>query len=356
MSLPTLASATADTTTVTADSGRVTMDRVGQSTTRPGWPCALLGSAPPSVADRQSDPTADDVLPAILALAPRGPAWGTDEAGGGRGASPIMRRVWRALAAWVADLNRRDFEVATQAFPSAVTIALDGWEAELALPDACLGSQSSIEARLAAIRTRFGALGGSSRDYMICLAAALGYAITIEEPTQFLVDDSEVTDGAVEEGYFTCDDGMCDAPIETYALTSRPGIYGDQVAGGIVEDGFACDDGELDADELETFEPDPDGDVWQFWIVRVRSVAESWFTTAGGDIAESSFAVDEGELDADPLEVFRLPVSDPADLAEGGECDGDPIEGFAAAEDLECVLRRACPPHTRVVFAYELAA
>ena len=54
-----------------------------------GWPCALLGAAPPSVLDREGAPAADDLLPQILTLTPRGAAWGTDEAGDGADASPV---------------------------------------------------------------------------------------------------------------------------------------------------------------------------------------------------------------------------------------------------------------------------
>ena len=128
-----------------------------------GWPCALLPAVPPSVADRQSNPSADDILPQVLALTPRGPAWGTDEAGDGSGASPVQRSFWRAIATWVADLNRRDFEVATQALPSAATLSLADWEAELGLPDTCMpGSRTSAQ-RVAMVRARFGHRAGPPR-------------------------------------------------------------------------------------------------------------------------------------------------------------------------------------------------
>lgn len=310
----------ADTTRVTADTTAVTADRVGRRAPPGGWPCAILATEPPSVADKQSNPTADDLLPAILALTPRGPAWGTDEAGDGQGASPVQRLFWRAIAAFVADVNARDFEVATQAFPSAATIALNDWEEELGLPDACLASQNSLAGRLAAVRARFGGLGGQSRDYLICLAAACGYAITIEEPTQFLVDVSECCDGGVLESYFTIDEGECDGtPLESFELHAPALALGDEVAGGIIESYFTIDEGECDGTPLESFEDDPAGTVWKYWIVHVRSLGETWFRC------------DEGEIDFDPL------------------------EGFLTAADLECVLRRACPPHTQVVFAYDAA-
>jgi hypothetical protein len=80
-----------NTTLITADSTGVTIDRVGRFEAPVGWPYSLVTGTAPSVADKQSDRSADDVLHAALALAPRGPAWGTDEVGDGQGASPVIR-------------------------------------------------------------------------------------------------------------------------------------------------------------------------------------------------------------------------------------------------------------------------
>ena len=268
-----------------------------------GWPCALLPIVPPSVADRQSNPSANDLLPQVLALTPRGAAFGRDEAGDGKGAGPVMRRFWRAVAAWVADINARDFEVAAQTFPSAATIALTDWETELGLPDTCMPAGQTVEQRVRAIRARFGALGGASPAYYVCVAASLGYTVRVEEPTQFLCDVSEC-----------CDD---DAD-------------GDEVAGtGISESAFVCsDDGTgseigLDGDPLEGFDlGDPDADVRVNWIVHV-------------DVGPNT----------------SLACSDDDDGGQVGD-DGDPLEGFVPAPDLECVLRALSPPHTELSFAY----
>lgn len=311
-----LPSVSGDTTLVTADSTQVTADRVGRFEAPVGWPCSLVSGTAPSVADKQSTPSADDVLPAVLALTPRGPAWGTDEVGDGQRAAPVMRRVWRAVAAWVADLNAREFEVAVQCFPSAITFALPDWERELALPDPCRASANTVANRIASVQQRFGALGGQSREYFICLAAALGYDIVIEEPTQFFCDESEIIAGDIVEGYLLCDDGRCDDEAETFALFKPPGVYGDEVAGGVTEDYFNCDDGACDDDPVETFAYDPAGIVWADWVVRLASLESTWFR------------------------------------ADEGECGADPIEGFLTADDLECVLRAACPPHTRLTFSY----
>lgn len=249
---------TADAILPSVDSEAVTVDAGSDPLApQPGWPCYTLGTTPPSVADRQADPSADDILPQLLALTPRGPAWGTDEAGDGEGASPVMRSVWKALAGWVADLNRRDFELASQVFPSAITYSLPDWERELGLPDPCFEGEAGPPARIAAVRARFGALGGQSPAYFVCLARSIGYDITIEEPTQFMIDESEVSD---------------EDPTD--------------------EDLAALD--EL-ADET----------VWKFWVVHVDHFGETWFH------------IDEGELSADSIIDGVLQPEGSGDRLEG---------------------------------------
>ena len=156
----------------------------------PGWPCVPALSNAPSVEDRLSAPSADELLPQILALTPRGPAWGTDEAGDGKGASPLMRLVWQSLAAWSAASYAVDFTLALQALPSAVTWSLDDWETELGLPDSCVGKLPDEAARLAAVRAKHAAIGGQSPNYYICLAQSLGFELCeIEEFSRFRIGD-----------------------------------------------------------------------------------------------------------------------------------------------------------------------
>jgi len=205
---------------------------------QPGWPCALLPATPPAVGDRLSLPTADDLLPQVIAVAPRGPAWGSDEAGDGTGASPVMRQVWSAIASWLADLYTAAFQTAVQCFPSAITTSLADWEEEYGLPDPCISPASGEAGRIAAVRARFGAQGGASPAYFICLAASIGYDISIEEPSDFICDLSECDgdDTVVEinghhewivhlnglgDTWFYCDEGMCDdTPLEGFVVAT----------------------------------------------------------------------------------------------------------------------------------------
>ena len=154
-------------------------------------PCDVLPTSPPALGDELSQPTAEILLPQVLACAPRGPAWGTDEAGDGKGASPEQLKVWRGISAGFAGLYGWAWEVALQAFPTSVSIAIDDWERELALPDPCGNPPDGIDARRFAVRARLTAVGGASPGYFICLARAAGYEISIAEPTAFECSFSE---------------------------------------------------------------------------------------------------------------------------------------------------------------------
>ncbi len=207
----------------------------------------------------------------------------------------FTRKVWRAIAAWAASHLTLDWQAATQAFPSAITYTLPDWEKELGLPGPCMSGSGGVPVRQAAVRAKFSSFGGQSPAYFVCLAYSLGYAVTIEEPTQFLCDVSECVGDAIQEAYFRCDDdevGPDGSPLESFILPT------DAAAG----------------DELS------DDTIWKHWIVHVGTPAETWFT------------------------------------CDGGECAYDPLEGFVPATDLECAMRNLCPPHTRLTFAYDLAA
>ena len=348
-----------------------------------GWPCAILAATPPSIIDREAAPAAADLLPQVLALTPRGPAWGTDEAGDGRGASPVQRSFWLGVATWVGDHLERDFAAASQTFPSALTYTLPDWEIELGLPDTC-GGPTDAAGRIRAVRARFGALGGSSAAYFICLAASAGYAITIEEPTQFLVDVSAVVGPDLAEGWFLtegaalledgfrCDEGACDdTPVESFTLPASIASGDGGACDGVnlVEVFFTCDDGACGDTPLEAVIPALEGTGDRVETFALFPAAASGDAVAGLAPFETFFGCDDSECDGDPIEGLGL--DDPAGsqwkfwvvhLASGGdtfftcdeaECDGDPIEGFVAAAALECLIREQTPPHTQVVFAYD---
>lgn len=211
-------------------------------------PCDLLPTNPPSISDVLSDPSAEIMQGAVIALGPRGPAWGTDEAGDGKGASAGQRKYWGRIGEAFGDLYRLAFSSAAQAHPSGITVSLEEWERELGLPDPCSAGLGSIEARIRAVRMKHAAIGGASPSYFICLARSAGYEITIEEP-----------------------------------------------------DGFECDASECDGDEYVS-----DIDLRLFWIVTPAGVQETWFRP---DEAECDFDPLEGYVPFDDLECLLNSVA-----------------------------------------------
>lgn len=201
-----------------------------------GWPCALLPTTPPSVDDSLAIPTAETLAPQVIAIAPRGAAWGTDEYGDGQGASPVQRQFWAAIAGFAADLYASAFAASVQVFPSAVSTRLADWENELGLPDPCISPASGTAGRINSVRAKHASVGGSSIAYYVCLAVSLGYDITITEPTQFTCDvsecdgDHEVSDLNVHDvwvvsfagdslTYFRPDEGIVDeTPLEGFLI------------------------------------------------------------------------------------------------------------------------------------------
>ena len=202
-------------------------------TLQPGWPAARLPIDPPEVVDRQTDPTVEEILPQVVALTPRGAAWGADEIGNAAGASERMAQFWTALARWVVDLNWKESGVAAEAYPSAIVDSLEDWEAELGLPDGFGPLASTVKARIATVRLRNA--GGScvSPADLIGLAKLVNATITIEEPDQFRIEASELGPS-----------------------------FGDPAPA------------QADLDALDMISDD---DAWKYWVVRI--VDRGWFAT-----------------------------------------------------------------------------
>jgi uncharacterized protein YmfQ (DUF2313 family) len=113
---------------------------------------------------------------------------------GGQGLLPpgdaLPRDVEALLTTLLSGLTGRMVDVHAQASllseiesdPRETTLLLPDWEASFGLPDPCLGASPSYAQRRQQLVSRIAARGGQSPDYMISVAATLGYPITI---TQF---------------------------------------------------------------------------------------------------------------------------------------------------------------------------
>lgn len=154
--------------------------------------CPPPPGAPTPIADALSSPTGDALLPTIIAQTPRGPAWRTDEMADGDHNS-FQHRFWRALADPLADLYAKLWKVALNSTGCTLigpedpaSDALEDWEREFGLPEPCVADVVfAVERRKLLLRIKIAAEGGQSIAYFICLAATLGYEITIGEFVPF---------------------------------------------------------------------------------------------------------------------------------------------------------------------------
>ena len=84
-------------------------------------------------------------------------------------------------------------QLVEEADPRTVAELFAGWERVTGLPDACavaFGGDQSMTQRRAALVGRLTTMGGQSSASYVGLAAALGYAITISEFSEFSVNDN----------------------------------------------------------------------------------------------------------------------------------------------------------------------
>ncbi|MCM0018494.1 MAG: DUF2313 domain-containing protein [Tagaea sp.] len=110
----------------------------------------------------------------LVVLLPPGPAW-TVEPGSTR------HRALEALAAEFARIDARMGDLLEESDPRTTLELLPEWERVAGLPDPCAGQATTIAERRARLVRALTARGGQSRAYFIGVAAALGFAVTIEE-------------------------------------------------------------------------------------------------------------------------------------------------------------------------------
>lgn len=124
--------------------------------------------------------SADDFRNALLRLLPRGPIWSRAP----DGIPSLLAGIWAQTFARNSD---RATALLVDCFPSTAVELLPEWESSLGLPDPCAGPAATIAQRRAQVVARLSDGGGSSTQYYVDFAAALGYEITIKEfkPSRF---------------------------------------------------------------------------------------------------------------------------------------------------------------------------
>jgi len=118
-----------------------------------------------------------DYLAQLQALLPAGPAWSREP-------DVFMTRLLDGLAAELARVDGRAWQLIEEADPRTVAELFADWERVAGLPDECavaFGGEQTVAQRRAALLGRLTTLGGQSAAYFVGLAASLGYAITITE-------------------------------------------------------------------------------------------------------------------------------------------------------------------------------
>jgi uncharacterized protein YmfQ (DUF2313 family) len=198
--------------------------------------CPVQLGPPPSIADAESAPTDQSLLPQIQLLTPRGAAWSSDE---NYTPDTVQRGVWLAFSGFAAQLWSDLFGAFSQVFPSAITFALDDWETELALPepgDAVSYGAMTIADRVAAVQTKYRDPGGASPAYFVCVARQLGYQTNIHEPGSFEFGVSTFADPAVEDPLgFGLDDGQYWI-VQVLGVTPEYFTFGESAFGDALTD------------------------------------------------------------------------------------------------------------------------
>ena len=118
--------------------------------------------------------TAEDFADSFQRHMPTGPIWPREENATQRATvvalMPTYARSWAVAC-----------DIPNQTLPSSATYLLASWEASVGLPDPCAGEDQTIAQRQAHVVARLVAQDGPSIPSLTAYAAALGYAITIQE-------------------------------------------------------------------------------------------------------------------------------------------------------------------------------
>lgn len=136
---------------------------------------------------RAPDFDQDSLAGILMAMLPRGPIW--------RRTAPVLSSVFLGLAALPAAFHARARNfLEVEAFPPSAVELLGDWESALGLPDECVGAGGTTVERQLSVSQRMTEQGGQSPAYYVAVAAALGYAVTIEECRPFRVGISSCAD------------------------------------------------------------------------------------------------------------------------------------------------------------------
>jgi uncharacterized protein YmfQ (DUF2313 family) len=239
--------------------------------------------------DRHVTRTGDDYAVAMQSLLPQGQAWP-------RAWDGVLMRVVRGLCRIWGDFEIRASKLLEVESDPRITLELlPDWERNWGLPDPCYSAPQTIGERQRALVMRMTMLGGQSREFFIEVAAMLGYTITISEFRTFVC------------GLDRCGDNRQYGDI--------PPNYNEWGQPLLNPRGEPLAQGELSA--WPNYGLGPETNRF-YWTVHVSGVKLVWFRVGSG----------------------------------GGQTGVDPHLRIGLADDLECLLNRWKPAHTKIIFDY----
>ena len=243
------------------------------------------------MSDRHVRRSGNDYTQAFLSLLPQGQAWP-------RHPLSTLARTCEGLSEYWGFVDGRAGDLLEiESDPRQTVELLPDWERNWGLPDPCYTAPQTIGQRQLALVMRMTMQGAQSREFFIGIAAMLGYEITITEYRTFVVGLDRVGDNRVY--------GAAGAP--------NPIMYNEWGIPIKDTNGENVAEGELS--EYPYYGLGPDTNRF-YWTVHVHKAALTWFR------------VTKGQTGVDPHLRIGL------------------------ADDLECLLNRWSPAHTKIIFDY----
>jgi uncharacterized protein YmfQ (DUF2313 family) len=239
--------------------------------------------------DRHVTRSGDDYAVAMEGLLPQGQAWP-------RAWGSVLMNTVRGLTRIWGDFEIRASHLLEQESDPRKTVELlPDWERNWGLPDPCYSEPQTLYERQLALLMRMTMLGSQSREFFIWLAATIGYIITISEFRVWVV------------GLDRCGDSRT---IGSLPPDPNRNEWQQEL---LDPRGSHLDDGEMSAWPSYGLGP-PENRY--YWTVRVDQAKIVW---------------------------FRVTAS---------QCGVDPHVRIGFADDLECLLNRYKPGHTKIIFDY----
>jgi len=242
----------------------------------------------PAPGDKHVTRSGEDYAEALSALLPLGQAWPRQDE------SALMKVVRGLTRIWGDFEVRASWLLETESDPRKTIELLPDWERNWGLPDPCYDAPQSIAERQHALVQRMTIEGAQSREFFIEVAASIGYTISIHEYRVWVV------------GLDRCGDNR------VYGEEPLP-MYNEW--GQVILDprGTALEVGELSA--WPNYGIGPPANRF-YWTVHVDQAKLTWFRVSSG------------------------------------QCGVDPHLRIGLADDLECLLNRWKPAHTKIIFDY----